>query len=445
MLTWYVAAGGTVELGLLGPFEVRREGSPIVLGGPKQRALLARLALQPNQVVSSERLVDELWGGNAPETASTALQVYVSQLRKALEPDGPPYRVLETRSPGYVLRLEPESRDVDRFEALLTAGRAAGSPAERAELLRSALALWRGEPLADLAYEPFVQAQAGPLEELRLCAFEERIDAELELGRHAELVGELEAHAVEHPLREPLRVKLMLALYRSGRQADALEVARDTRRLLSDELGLEPSPALQELERQILRHDPALVSSGRPGGRRSAGAFVGHDEQFGLLLAGLDDALAGRGRLFLIEGAAGSGKTRLADEIASQGKRRGARVLWGRSWEAGDAPPYWPWVQALRGRGPNAPAALDTIVGTPAGTGAFDLFDATVSFVAGLTCTGPLVIVLDDLHVADEGSLLLLEFVAAELALLPVLLLGLHRDCTGLDRIARFATARISL
>jgi predicted ATPase len=239
----------------------------------------------------------------------------------------------------------------------------------------------------------------------------------------------------------------MLALYRSGRQADALEAYRAARRVLTEELGLEPSPALQELERQILRHDPALAPpAAGPAGRRAAGAFAGRESEVTLLLAGLEDALSGRGRLFLIGGAEGSGKTRLADEIASRGKRRGAGVLWGRSWEAGDAPPYWPWVQAIRSQATQEGTVLATLVAANGDDNRFTLFDATLSFLARLGREQPLVVVLDDLHAADEESLLLLEFVAAELAVLPILLLALHRvETPALARVARFATARISL
>jgi DNA-binding SARP family transcriptional activator len=436
-----------VELGILGPFEVRREGQPVVLSGAKQRALLALLTLHANEVLSSERLIDQLWGGAAPGTAASALQVYVSQLRKVLEPDGPPYRTLVTRPPGYVLVLDAGARDVDRFQALVAEAHEAESAADAAGLLREALGLWRGDALGDLAYEPFVQVESARLEELRVVALEELIHYDLELGRHAELVPELETLVAAHPLRERFRAQLMIALYRSGRQADALEAYREARHLLSEELGLDPSTELQELERQILRHDPALAAPvADVPGRRAAGVFVGHDDEIGLLLAGLDDALSGRGRLFLIGGPAGAGKSRLADEVASRGKQRGARVLWGRCWAAGDAPSFWPWIQALRGRGPDAASTLAEVVGAPAHAERFELFDATALYLARLTSDQPAVFVLDDLQSADDDSLLLLEFVASELAVLPLLLLGVHRDANGrLDPIARFATARISL
>ena len=243
-----------MEFRILGPTEADDGGNPLPLGGPKQRALLAILLLHANEVVSADRLVDELWSGEPPESGVAALQVRISQLRKALGPAG---ERLRTQPPGYVLRVEPAELDLNRFEQLLESAEGA-APAPAAATLREALGLWRGAPLADCAYEPFAQAAIGRLEDLRLLALEKRIDADLSLGRHGELVGELEAIVREHPLRERPRAQLMLALYRSGRQADALDAFRGARRALVDELGIEPSPALQELERAILRQDPSL-------------------------------------------------------------------------------------------------------------------------------------------------------------------------------------------
>ena len=245
-----------MEFRILGPLEVWDGGGEVSLGGPKPRALLAVLLLHPNEVVPADRLIDELWGEDSPEDAAAALRVNVSRLRKALPQD-----VLTTRSPGYVLRVEPDELDLHRFERLVDEGRsllARGLAADASERLRDALSLWRGPALADFAYESFAQAAIARLEEIRLAAVELRIDADLALGRHDELVGELEALVAEHPLRERLRRYLMTALYRSGRQAEALDAYQDARRALVDELGIDPSPALQELERAILRQDPSL-------------------------------------------------------------------------------------------------------------------------------------------------------------------------------------------
>lgn len=248
-----------LEFRLLGPLEVVGDDGPLSLGGMRQRALLAALLLRAGQVVPTERLVDDLWGEEAPRTATTSLQNGVSALRKLLGPD-----VLETRSPGYVLRVNGGQIDSARFEQLLADARTA-QPAERAAALRQALALWRGPALAELAFNEFAQAEIRRLEELRLVAREERIGADAELGRHADVVAELESLVAEQPLRERPRELLMQAYYCSGRQAEALEAYRDARRAFVDELGIEPGRRLQELQARILRQDATICpgSAGR--------------------------------------------------------------------------------------------------------------------------------------------------------------------------------------
>ncbi|MEP6812995.1 MAG: AfsR/SARP family transcriptional regulator, partial [Actinomycetota bacterium] len=245
-----------LEFSILGPLDVLDDGRPVRLGGPKQRAALAILLLNANRVVSVERLADDLYAGAPPVTAVTQVQRQVSDLRKALGAS-----VIETRSPGYVLRVEPDGLDLDRFERWTSEAAQAVGRSEHesaADLLGQALALWRGAPLADVAYEPFAQTAIGRLEELRLAALEQRIEAELALGRHDAVVAELEALVWDNPLRERLRGLLMLALYRAGRQAEALDVYRTTRETLVEELGIEPSRALAELQRAILAHDVSL-------------------------------------------------------------------------------------------------------------------------------------------------------------------------------------------
>jgi YVTN family beta-propeller protein len=245
-----------LEFRILGPLEVLEQQRPVVLGGPRQRALLAILLLRRGEVVSSERVIDQLWGERPPATAAKTLQGYVSHLRKALGNE-----VLLTRGRGYLLATMPGQVDAERFEAMVADGRhalAAGDAAGARAQLGSALGLWRGEALADLAYEPFAQGEIARLEEARLGALEDRIDSDLMLGHHRALVGELEALVGLHPHRERLLGQLMLALYRSGRQADALEVYRRGRQALNDELGLEPGPEQRALEQRILTHDPAL-------------------------------------------------------------------------------------------------------------------------------------------------------------------------------------------
>ena len=245
-----------IEFRVLGSLEVVDRDGRLALGAPKQRALLAVLLLRRGEPVSSDRLIDEVWGDQPPATATKLVHGYVSSLRKVLG-DGP----LLTEGRGYVLRVLPGQLDVDRFEALVARGREAlegGDPLTAASVLREALAVWRGPALADFAYEPFAQAEIARLEESRLAALEDRVDADLASGEQARLVGELEGLVREHPLRERLRAQLMLALYRSGRQADALEAYQHARRELLDGLGLEPGRALQEIERAILAHDPGL-------------------------------------------------------------------------------------------------------------------------------------------------------------------------------------------
>ena len=243
-----------LDLRILGPLRVLADGRDVTPARPKQRALLALLVLHANEILASDELIDALWGEHPPATAQAALRGHVSSLRKLLGQEA-----IETRTPGYVLRVEPEQTDLGRFQRLLDqAGTDAGA-SERARSLRSALALFRGEPLADFRYEDFARAEAARLEELRVSALEERIDAELELGRHGDLIAELRQLVAENPLREGLWEQLMLALYRAGRQADALRAYRDASRVLTEQLGLGPGPALKELERKMLAHDPELM------------------------------------------------------------------------------------------------------------------------------------------------------------------------------------------
>jgi DNA-binding SARP family transcriptional activator len=236
-----------LEFRILGPLEVVGDEGPISLGGPKQRATLAILLLDANRVVSVERLADDLYSGAAPVTAVTQVQRQISELRKVLGAS-----TIETRAPGYVIRLAPEQLDLKRFEHRAeeaTRALATGDARTATRLLADALDVWRGPPLADLAHEPFAQIPIERLEEIRLAALEQRIDAELALGGHTRVVGELEELVAEHPLREHFYGQLMLALYRSGRQAEALSVYRSARENLVEEFGIEPTSALRELER----------------------------------------------------------------------------------------------------------------------------------------------------------------------------------------------------
>jgi DNA-binding SARP family transcriptional activator len=255
-----------LEFSILGPLEVIDGGRALPLGGPKQRAALAILLLSANRVVSVERLADDLYAGAPPVTAVTQVQRQISELRKILGAEA-----IETRSPGYALRLEPEQLDLAEFERRTYEAAQAldrAEPEAAVTLLTEALGMWRGAPLADVAYEPFAQTAIGRLEELRLSALEQRCEAELALGRHGSALAELEVLVWDNPLRERLRFLLMLALYRADRQAEALDVYRTARETLIGELGIEPSRALADLQRAILAHDPSLDLP-QPGAARA--------------------------------------------------------------------------------------------------------------------------------------------------------------------------------
>jgi DNA-binding SARP family transcriptional activator/class 3 adenylate cyclase len=656
-----------MDFRILGPLEVLEEGRAVALGGSKQRALLALLLLHANETLSTDRLIDELWGERPPANAAKTVQMQISRLRKALAAEGGngSAGVVVTRERGYELRLDPERLDARRFERLVAEGRselAGGRPERAVSALEEALSLWRGAPLAELAYEPFAQREIARLDDLRAAALEQLIEAKLALGAHAEVVGQLEALIAEHPYRERLRAQLMLALYRCDRQADALQAYQDARRTLVEELGIEPGERLRELEWAILAQDQALAvpgSTGRDlaeaappgpapeelptgvvtflltdiegssglweadpdamaaalelhdeliagtmqarGGRllktkgegdstvtvfrrasdavagavelqKALGAaswpgelelrvrmalhtgeaheregdyfgpalnragrlraltrggatvvsrataeivhdrlpqevelvdlgrhelrglsrlenvfelrpvaaqaapepgavtvvpavagpsvetprsrFVGRERELRELVGGLDDAFSGRGRLFLLAGEPGIGKSRLAEELMAQARARGARVLVGRCWEAGGAPAYWPWVQSLRAymrqtdstalRSQLAAGAADLAQIIPElrqhfadlpdlssleSEGArFRLFDATAEFLRKASENRPILLLLDDLHAADTPSLLLLQFIVRELGSIRMLVVGAYRD-----------------
>jgi predicted ATPase/DNA-binding SARP family transcriptional activator len=306
---------GLPQFRLLGPLEVAVDGERVPLGGQKQRALLATLLLEPNRIVSADRLIDAVWGELPPETARNTVQVYISQLRKRL-----PAGALETAPPGYRLVVDPATIDLFEFVRLSDDGRsalAAGDAAAAAETLRAALGLWRGAALADLVSVPFAQTEVLRLEEQRAAAYEDRIDADLGLGRHDQLVAELEVLVAEHPLRERLRAQLMLALYRAGRQADALSAYQSARTTLVEELGIEPGDALRRLERAILAHDPSLdlAAPGRPaphGIPAPLHTLLGRERELAALaeLIRRPDA-----RLVTLTGPGGIGKTSLALEL----------------------------------------------------------------------------------------------------------------------------------
>ena len=319
-----------VNIRLLGRFDVVVDGAALPLGGPRQRAVLAVLAVQANELVSTDRLVEDVWGGEPPATAVVTVQRYLSHLRRSL--DGLPVTI-ETRRPGYLLALDPELVDARRFERMVDEGRrhlSAGAVEQAAIVLRAALGLWQGEPLADFSYEPFARIESTRLEELRWSAVELRMEADLACGRHRDLVPELEALVAAHPLREAYRGQLMRALHSSGRRADALRVYAEGRRVLGEELGLDPSTELRHLEQAILLQDPSVKTTPPLRTTGSVGrlpveltSFVGRSSEVQQVAD-----LVSRSRLVTLTGVGGSGKSRLALRVATALAPSSANGAW---------------------------------------------------------------------------------------------------------------------
>ena len=322
-----------MEFKILGPFEVSNEHGAVALGGVKPRAVLAVLLLNANEPVSAERLAQALWGDDVPAGAVKAVQVHVSRLRKALGNGD----VVETTRAGYRLHVRPGELDAELFQHLVEDGRqalAAGQPEQAAAVLREALTLWRGSPLAELAFEPFAQAEIARLDEQRLAAVEARVEADLAAGREAELIGELQQLVAVHPTRERLAGQLMLALYRCGRQAEALEAYGEARRVLVAEIGVEPGPELRRLQDAILRQDaslePELVVADLPRELDAAAAppLEGRRAELAWLRDRWEQARTSSGVLVTVHGEHGIGKSRLSAELAGETHAAGAAVVY---------------------------------------------------------------------------------------------------------------------
>jgi WD40 repeat protein/DNA-binding SARP family transcriptional activator len=430
---WVLDYACGMRFGVLGPLQVVGDSGPVALGGQKERLLLALLLARPNRVVAVEALIEGLWGEHPPRSAAKTLQSYVVRLRHSLEPGrvrGSPGGVLVTRTPGYLLRVAPGALDAAQFEERAAGARrllAGGDPGAAAALLGEALGLWRGQAFEALADAELTGAEAVRLEELRLGAVEDRVQAELALGRHRELVPELERLTGEQPLRERFWAQLMLALYRAGRQADALLAYGRARAILVEELGIDPGAELRGLHAQILAQDsaldaptpqapvvPELPAALDPGGR----PLVGREAELGWLRGAWQRTVRGRGGLALVTGAPGMGKTRLAAELAAEVHGGGAVVLYGRcqpdASEHDLMGPLSPALAVWGGLGWSAPTS-----GDPTAAGA-----TLVEFVAHWAGDRPVLLVVDDLDRADTATLETLVGLAASATAQRLLLLG---------------------
>ncbi|HET9291151.1 MAG TPA: BTAD domain-containing putative transcriptional regulator, partial [Actinomycetes bacterium] len=423
---------------VLGPLEVEADNGPVTLGGPKERLLLALLLTRPNQVVPVDTLVQGLWGEHPPLTAAKTLQSHVKRLRRALEPGrarGVAGEVLVTHQPGYRLRVAPGALDATRFEELAAKARRAlsdGQADAAASLLGEALGLWRGQAFEEFTDSDVVVAEADRLAELRLGAVEDRIEADLWLGRHRELVAELEGLVRDQPLRERLWAQLLLALYRSGRQADALLAYQRARSVLVEELGIDPGAELRRLHAAVLAQDPGLdspppVEPGPawelPQALAVAGpAFVGRAAELAWLGVAWTGAADGRGGVVFVAGGPGMGKTRLAAELAWEVRDQGGWVLYGRCTPEENGP-LQPFAQALTGVG----ASLEDLPGSRPGRSPAALGPGLADLLANRS-DRPVLLVLDDLHLAQAPALEALAGLAAAVTTQRLLVLGAYRD-----------------
>lgn len=453
-----VTASG-LRLGVLGQMTALRDGRPVDLGGPRQRAVLGLLVLARGDVVPADRLIDALWGDQTPPSATSALQAYVSHLRRRLEPDRGPrdrHSVIARQGPGYALRVEDDAVDAWEFERLLLRAGTAESAAEAQRLLERALALWRGPAFADHIGEPWADAECARLTGLREVAREQLLEARLGSGESAVLVPEIEKLVAEDPLREERWRLLVLALYRAHRQADALAALRRARTTLSEELGVDPGPALRSLEAEVLAQSPALDAPARPVAPAVAGPpkavvpalpgsapdeLVDREREVRILEGALADALGGQGRLALIHGPAGIGKSRLLQEVRRIGAEQGALVLTARGSQLerefgfgavrqlfeGTLSDAARRIELLRGSAKSAASVFGEV--TTAAVDPEDRADGSFAVLHGLywltvnlAAEQPVVLAVDDLQWCDSGSVRALAFLLRRLEGLPVLI-----------------------
>jgi DNA-binding SARP family transcriptional activator len=451
---------GRLHFAVLGSFRVSRDGQEVDLGPRLQRALLAILVVDAGHVVPVDRLIDLLWREEPPAAALASVQAYISHLRRVLEPGRPARasgRVLVTQDPGYALQVEDDQVDALRFQALARQAHedlAGGRPAVAAAGLADALALWRGDPLAEFAAEPWTVPVAARLVEAYDLAMEDRIDASLALGGHAQAAAELEAMVAARPLRERRWGQLIVATYRCGRQADALRAYQRCRALLAGELGLEPGPGLRRLETAVLnqdtsldwhpaavppdaalRHAEAQTAEPQPAAGPAGPSLVGRDAELGHLRGRLRQIASGDGGAVVLAGEPGVGKTTLAEAAAHLARATGITTAWGRCLDAASTPAYWPWSQVLRALpdGPLVQAARQRLDGDVAADGEdsarqFRAYQAVAAALGEAAAGAPVLAVIDDLHAADDASLALLQMLAGDLHRMTVVLLLTVRD-----------------
>ncbi len=445
---------------VLGPLEADIDGVPADLGGPRQRCVLARLIAEHGRVVSADRLIDDLYADEAPPKALAAVQSYVSHLRRALEPDRAarsPAGILITAPPGYALRLPAGEVDAWSFEEHVHQATALADPAAAHARLSAALESWHGAPFGEFGGLPWADLEARRLDELRLTAIEARAQAALQLGRAAQTIAELSQLTAEYPLREEAWRLLALALYQSGRQGDALAALRRARARLAEDLGVDPGPALRELEEGILAQAPELSGPPRaamtaakaaaepaaPPPAAAAAPYFGRDADLDTLTEAARQARSGRLRIALITGDPGAGKTALTDRVGELLASEGWAVCAGRCPEHEGAPAGWPWAEVVRRLASTEPPGdAEALAGlltdavshdgdVPAAR--FRLHRAVAGYLDAVSRTKPLLVILDDLHRADGETLAIFADVTAQLAASRILVLATYRpgEVTG--------------
>jgi DNA-binding SARP family transcriptional activator len=467
-LILFVSEVRVIGVRVLGPLQVMVDDVPADVGGPRQRCVLARLVAEHGRVVSADRLIEDLYADDAPPQALAAVQSYVSHLRRALEPGRParaPSGVLVTSPPGYAIQLGQDAVDAWSFEDEIHQTAGLDDPVAVHNRLSSALASWRGPAFQEFGGMAWADLEASRLEELRLMATERRADAALRVGRAAQAVADLDRLTADHPLREEAWRLLALALYQSGRQGDALSALRRARTRLAADLGVDPGPALRELESDILAQAPRLSAPPAaqshtsvaavlaPAGSKAAPAmaapYAGRETELNQVAWSAREAAAGRMRIVLVSGDAGAGKTAFTDRVSQHLAGEGWTVTALRCPEDEGAPAGWLWAEALRRLSAAGPAEPQALAAPLNGTAADSdpaaarsrLRRAIAGYLEAVSRAAPLLLVLDDLHRVDGETLALLADVTADLAAARLLVLATYRPAEASEQISRYLAA----